>query len=601
LKIKNFAKNKFFIIIDKYQSKYDLIDILEKFQSFKIFLLSSINDGDVKCNLILTYQEKSLKEYNIINKREIENIIRYSYYENLLNLKKFYSKKIKDKIKEKIKSNEKETEMDINTDEVQKKITEEEADEDMTQLKEKEAFIIHILGQFNFIPKYYYKYINTYETIYDLLFTENKKIFKKLIEFESRKTINIIGITQLLSEKNLVLKTESENPNYNLLPEEKFIEYLRYMPLKYINFHLNNNGQLYFYYSFPLFKQILNDFLGYSKAKDNFLITNKDSERSAFFEKLVVLQLKIFNSLNIDGHLEVTTIMGMNFTDNYKLLDKEYLKGKKNILITQLIDGKDYDFAIYKPEENNLLLFQSKYQIEHKLIKEKVKYLQSGLEVLNNFKKAFKNKSIKNVFLLYISSEEFNTNRRATVHNLLKNNQINCLFYSVKNNSFSYDFKEKINDLACEDSFMLLPNIGQYEIKDILPIKKKLSKNKNTEITFLKKKIKRNYDNKKVSQSLKEFFANQNIDISFGQLYQIDNFKGKMKMDKQNEYLVIFSFKEIDDSIINLNKPIGIIYFENENGIYLEVTQNKLYSSYEELFDNFSNDSYYGVGEKAIS
>ena len=48
-------------------------------------------------------------------------------------------------------------------------------------------------------------------------------------------------------------------------------------------------------------------------------------------------------------------------TENYKLLDKEYLKGKKNILITQENSlGKDYDFAIYKPEDNQLLLLQSK-------------------------------------------------------------------------------------------------------------------------------------------------------------------------------------------------------------------------------------------------
>ena len=67
---KNFLKNKFFLIIDQYQEKYDSINILDLFSEFKIFLLSSINDTDVKENLILTYQEKSLKKYKLIEKKK---------------------------------------------------------------------------------------------------------------------------------------------------------------------------------------------------------------------------------------------------------------------------------------------------------------------------------------------------------------------------------------------------------------------------------------------------------------------------------------------------------------------------------------------------
>ena len=67
---KNFLKNKFFLIIDQYQEKYDSINILDLFSEFKIFLLSSINDTDVKENLILTYQEKSLKKYKLKEKKK---------------------------------------------------------------------------------------------------------------------------------------------------------------------------------------------------------------------------------------------------------------------------------------------------------------------------------------------------------------------------------------------------------------------------------------------------------------------------------------------------------------------------------------------------
>ena len=56
LKQKNYVN--FFIIIDQFQMKYDLIDILDIFSDFKIFLLSSINDRDVKTNLIFAYKER---------------------------------------------------------------------------------------------------------------------------------------------------------------------------------------------------------------------------------------------------------------------------------------------------------------------------------------------------------------------------------------------------------------------------------------------------------------------------------------------------------------------------------------------------------------
>ena len=62
LKSINF-KNQFFLIIDQYQEKYDQNNILDLFSAYKIFLLSSINDNDVKDNLILTHQLKSLKKY----------------------------------------------------------------------------------------------------------------------------------------------------------------------------------------------------------------------------------------------------------------------------------------------------------------------------------------------------------------------------------------------------------------------------------------------------------------------------------------------------------------------------------------------------------
>ena len=53
-KQKKWKQNQFFLIIVQYQTKYDSNNILGTFSSFKIFLISSVNDTDVKKNLVLS-------------------------------------------------------------------------------------------------------------------------------------------------------------------------------------------------------------------------------------------------------------------------------------------------------------------------------------------------------------------------------------------------------------------------------------------------------------------------------------------------------------------------------------------------------------------
>ena len=138
------------------------------------------------------------------------------------------------------------------------------------EVKEKLDFVSSILNQFNYFPKYFFGFIYIYDTIYDLIFCEYNNIFLKLLCFEKNKTMDIYKINELLQGNNLIEKEDVKNHNYNVLHEDKYIEYLRYVPLKYINFCLNGKGELYFYYSFLFFKSILKDFFEYYKAKDDF-------------------------------------------------------------------------------------------------------------------------------------------------------------------------------------------------------------------------------------------------------------------------------------------------------------------------------------------
>ena len=69
-------------------------------------------------------------------------------------------------------------------------------------------------------------------------------------------------------------------------------------------------------------------------------------------------------------------------------------------------------------------------------------------------------------------------------------------------------------------------------------------------------------------------------------------------MNKRKEYIVIFSLKDEDDSMIDFNKHVGIIYYEKEREINLEITKNQTFKDHEELFKLFSAICHYGIGEK---
>ena len=51
---------------------------------------------------------------------------------------------------------------------------------------------------------------------------------------------------------------------------------------------------------------------------------------------------------------------------------------------------------------------------------------------------------IEKIYLLYITSLEYNYQRKNEIHNILKSKKINCIFYSINEDYFTSDFE---NDL----------------------------------------------------------------------------------------------------------------------------------------------------------
>ena len=60
----------------------------------------------------------------------------------------------------------------------------------------------------------------------------------------------------------------------------------------------------------------------------------------------------------------------------------------------------------------------------------------------------------------------------------------------------------------------------------------------------------------------------------------------------------MFSLYYDDDSKVDFEKPLGLIYYKGEKIKYFEIKENKYYKTYEDLFSSFRETCYYGVGNK---
>ena len=591
--IKRFIEKKdknIYIILDHYQNRYNLQSVLNELINIKIFLISSINDQDVKLNLIKKYKEEI--NIKIINKIEKENnrykgardIIRYNYIENLIE-EEYYNEDIyKNIIENKIKSDKNEN-----------------MNENINQ-------IYNILKKFNLIPKYTFEYINDFESIYDFLFYEYSNIFNELYMLDKDSIINADKLIELKNNKYLKLKNSNEKKALNKID---FIKYLEYIPLQYINFSKLNNGDFYFHYAFPLFEIILNDFFDYLFYKKKFLIIKDEKERDILFKRILKINFKAFNHFNVDGYFAVNDLIKMDLITDYNMINKEYFKLKHNIFIEQKDEkGNFYDFAIYNSLTKELILLQSKYIINKEtIIKNKDFYVESANNALLAFNKISK-EDAKYVHLFLLSSEEYNFSNKESIFNILYKNKINCIFYSVLKDEYSDDFKNIIKKITCSKSSMLIPINEFYEpLIDIEKFEFIENDNKDKETYFLNFKTKRDnlteFYNEIIKFILNSKFEHKNIIQSLGKLKKM-NYISKNKLEKinvKNEYALFFYldiYGKFDSS-----KNLGLLYFEkskNDNyDLYAyNIKENYTFNSFDELMNKFDFNVFYAIVERLI-
>ena len=627
---KNKNKNKIYIIIDQYQEMYNMSCLFDLFKDIKIILLSSINDFDIKSNLILKYEDELKKEFYIKedkNNKNSNNIIKYNYIDDLIDNKYYDNKIFQELIKNKIKMKQK----------------------DEQKVNEEFNFIYYILKKLGFIPKYFFGYLYQYDSIFDLIFNEYSNIMKKLDIFLLNKIIDI-NIIEELKEKKYLIKKEDIN-KVQTIQKTDFIKFINAIPLKYINFKVCNSGEFYFYYSFPLFAKILYDFIYFQKHKKIYFTSEDGSDRGIIFENLLKYQFRVYKKFNLDGYFKVETLINMKPTKKYSNINKEYISSKNNIFIDQKKrEGESYDFAIYKPKLKKLLLFQAKYIINRGNVnKKKSLYDISAQKVLNSLNK-LTNENLGEVYLLFISSIYYNYDIREKVVNTLSKQRINCIFYSLKKDSFYFNFKDNINEIELINSYMLIPSSKFYTNQEALENLdfekeggiyrkynkkfKKKKKEKEEEISSgeeseeIEEKEKTNYkvikkrekkeifepmfllrrktirnveDLSKVYKDILLYiqnnsrFHNKQIINLLGPIKTIENNESQINLN--NEYAIILYLNE-ESMELDFNKKLGLVIYNNGVHYFVDLKENISYKSYNELIDSFQMNFFYAIGEK---
>lgn len=406
-KIDNYCeinKIKYLLILDQYQKNRDRNDLIYNLKTEKIFLLSSINDEDVKENLFS--EKKNKKKFN------------YIYIANFnlqTEVKQFLSGK-----------------------------------------KEEEKKCIEM---FNYNPLSIFLMENVFNwNILDFLNAQFWIILKQLDDFYNIKNITFINY---LLENNLINSTDCINGKG--INKEKFIKNINNISLKYITY-IFEDEIAYLYYSFNYVKNVLIFERKYIMDRINIINENVEHVRGEQFENIIKHKFILDKDImQIDGFITVNEIAKMNLVNEYEKINIKELKEKNSIFIYQLkANGEDYDMAVLYPKNEEIILIQVKYKLSMSNVnnlnyyseKKKIKIIKDALKKLDI--------DAKKIYILYISSVNFNDKREA--FNILKKRKINCLFYNIKLDSFSVNFENIFDDYKSLAS-IIYPKVEDYKIQ----------------------------------------------------------------------------------------------------------------------------------------
>ena len=544
IELLNENKEKYLIIFDQYQEKYDNSKKLDYFRKEckNILLISSINDKDVKLNI--------KKELNGEDKKS--KYISYKYLFKLIISKK-----------------------DINN---------------LNDVKK------NIMKDFGYLPIYQNKLKRVYDSNYMNFYqTEIRKIFLYIDRFFINNKRSYLN--NLIDNKEINL---SDSLNQKSISFSDFINNIDLIPLKYINYIINmKEKKIKLYYAFPFIEKILKEYFVYYDNLSLFNKTTNKGELGNCFESILSYDFKIYKYFSIDAIMEVDKIIEMDFSQ-ITIDFKEYYPKKNRIFITQKNFGGDYfDMGIILPKEKVLILIQAKYRITDKILDKKT-YSQKANEIKNKII-AF-GLNVESIHFLFLSSINYNL---TNAFQIINKKQIDCYFYCPKDKTFFRDlYKEysieefSLNErtklsgkfinsqiLYDHNEFFSLNKISkevinEFELKCLSQIR-----NNKIDDDLLNKQYQQFLEYIKNNHFLENKGKNLGIFLLLGQKYPF----GIYQLNSIKYYLFICKIDK--DNNINFKEQSYIIYSEKINNFIIDLKTGKR-TNKEKLDNDVKSNNY---------
>ena len=519
----------FLLILDQYKSRRDIKKKLYNLNVKKIFLLSSINDKDVKSNLVTQINGLTNENFN------------YNYYIDL-------------GINQVIKNN----------------------------LNIQDKCVINCLKDFNYLPNTIFLLENVYKwNILDFYNSQYMLALKKISKFY--KTYNINYLTEIFTKKKI---NDSKTINLIEINKDEFLNNINDIPLKFINFQYNSiNNNCILYYAFDYVKKPIENEISYNISIKRF---NTHAEKSLIggeFEKIIMHKFILDRPLfQIDSFISVNKIINMKIDGEYINIKIDDLKAKTCIFIYQLDNlGDDYDFAILYPQKKEIILIQAKYKINANNIKYRSYYAspENLSKITNAIGTEFKI-DISKVYVLYISSVEYNYPDKNAVLKILNSRQINCIFYSINEDYFTSNLGNTLDTCEPTTSMEIYPNSQEY-IEQIFAKRSRI-----VELLGSIIKEEHNYENDEkfiIGEYKKflDFLAKTNIKSN------LKSHLGEFESPFYNNYRTfpktIFDvyalfFKIGENQTIDYSKELILVYEENNSLVHYDIKQDKKLKNY---------------------
>ena len=494
--------------------------------------------------------------------------------------------------------------------------------EDMLRNKKESNNIIECMSEFNFLPKYYYKFNlfkankildgekNIDNIIQSFYAEEIKRIKNNLTVFYSKMNLNKKEIIKkndsniyqnLLNLKKCIEKTYENSINF-----PKLYKYSLKFPFKYINIQIENETtdikfdealklkKFKLKYSFPFIETVIDKMINEYDNEDKININELSG--SAYGN---ALELKIRENLkNLEQKIEIRKLWSLDLISDKVKIDKkkEIEKAKKFHRISRfdgledIIGGKELKqkFFYFKPENQDNKLFDSLFliksndecciialQITKNRDARKVKTKKEYTDFLEHRTKAKFEQlygiKISKIYFWYILGNEIQENE--SLCSYLNGCKLKYVFYSIKDKCF-YGKRndEKIKDVKyfLDKESLLFPE----EHKNIYD---NIAK-KNPEpffISLFENMIYDNLENKNeiFYESTRKSFFPQNFGPKMeDKLKQnmIKELKNYIPYKNEFEILFLFSFPSKDISEFQNSK-------ENNELVYLFKINNIIY------------------------